>query len=384
MTSKTSKLSEKVSTILSEVLSSTLNKKDADKVLTAWNSRHSDVDKLSRASRGSKAEKDPNAPRKRRSAYIFYCSANREEVKRENPDLPATEITTKLAEMWNTLPDDQKVPFVKMSEQDKERYETERSSYVPSEPSESSKDTKKRGKKERKEGPKKALAAYMFFCQHARPTVKEECPELKGKDITVELGRRWNELTDEQKAPFVAKHEADKARYEREKASGVTSAPAQPAPAASKAPAKASAKASAKVATAPATAPAKAQPAGKAPAKAAAAPAKAPAKAPAGKASAKASTKVPANTTPITATSAPAAPASKKGKNDVKQTPGYLVFLDENRDELESDHPDWNETKVLTEVNKRWKELSASDREAYELEGAQQSDSESGVELEDD
>ena len=72
------------------------------------------------------------------------------------------------------------------------------------------------------EGPakKKASAksrpanAFMRFSKEQRPTVKQECPDMQPKDILRELGRRWQELTEDEKQPYQEAYEAEKASSE--------------------------------------------------------------------------------------------------------------------------------------------------------------------------
>ncbi|KAL1927345.1 hypothetical protein VTP01DRAFT_3974 [Rhizomucor pusillus] len=80
-----------------------------------------------------------------------------------------------------------------------------------------SEDGKRRSKKD-KSGPKRGLSAYMFFSQEQRPKVKEENPDANFGAIGKILGERWKNMTDEEKAPYNAKAEEDKKRYEAEKA----------------------------------------------------------------------------------------------------------------------------------------------------------------------
>ncbi|GAA5809739.1 hypothetical protein MFLAVUS_003152 [Mucor flavus] len=76
---------------------------------------------------------------------------------------------------------------------------------------------KRRGKKD-PSTPKRGLSAYMFFSQDQRSTVKEESPDATFGQIGKLLGEKWKAMTDEQKKPYAAKAEADKKRYESEKA----------------------------------------------------------------------------------------------------------------------------------------------------------------------
>ena len=41
-----------------------------------------------------KAKKDPNAPKRPSSSYLFYVNANRAKVKEENPDMAFGDIVS--------------------------------------------------------------------------------------------------------------------------------------------------------------------------------------------------------------------------------------------------------------------------------------------------
>lgn len=47
--------------------------------------------------------------------------------------------------------------------------------------------------------PKKAMSSYLIFSNKFRSKVKEEHPEMTPKDVSVELGRLWREMSQEDK-----------------------------------------------------------------------------------------------------------------------------------------------------------------------------------------
>jgi hypothetical protein len=82
----------------------------------------------------------------------------------------------------------------------------------PPKPKKKSKGKKKGAKDPNK--PKKAKSSYIFFCSVMRATVKDDMDDdAKAVDVTRELGRRWRELSDEDKKPYQEMAEADKQRY---------------------------------------------------------------------------------------------------------------------------------------------------------------------------
>lgn len=76
-----------------------------------------------------KKQRDPNAPKKSKNGYMFYCQDNRERVKKEHPGIDGKEIVKHLSNQWNGLSDKQKAPYLKKANADKERYQQEMTAY---------------------------------------------------------------------------------------------------------------------------------------------------------------------------------------------------------------------------------------------------------------
>ena len=180
--------------------------------------------KTTPAKKGRKtSDKDTNSPKGRKSAYIYFCSAMRAQVKEELGEEGKSLIMTELGKRWKDLKEDEQrsdelAEYTKMAEDDKVRYQDEKENVSDDKtrPKKSKTDKKQRlekpadsedestndkGKKteEVKTSPKKKTG-YSYFCSYNRDGVKSENPKMKGQDITRELARLWKELTkDEQK-----------------------------------------------------------------------------------------------------------------------------------------------------------------------------------------
>lgn len=343
----TTKSVNRLSTMLNEVLSSSsLNKSDISSVMEAWNERKSEVSKLfdSSTSRSSKRKKDPNAPKKWKTGYILFCIDQREKLKNEDSSLSATEITSKLGSMWKSLIEKDKSKYEALSIKDKARYENDMCSYTPSGEFSVEKSSS-RSKKERT-GPKRPLSSYMYYCQDNRDSVKAQNPNMNGKEITTELGKRWKNLTQEQKVPYESKATADKSRFETEKSTETQQTPKskQEAPTPSKQPSESKSKQ--EPPKAKATAPKATGPKTTAPSKQTTESKQAPSK----------------NV------------SESKAKSSSKNTPGFDCFCEEQTEDIQSENPQWSSRKINAELSKRWQELSSDDREAYEMEAAEQSE----------
>ncbi len=171
--------------------------------------------KKSSKSEEEKEKKDPDAPKGAKNAYIFFCNDKRDQIKKANPTMKATEITSKMGEMWKELSDKKKAVYKEMAEEDKKRYAEELDKYEPKEGFKNPKESPKK-KKAESTAPKRARSAYIFFCTDKREQVKKANPSITNNEILSELGKMWKALTDKKKKPYVEKADADKKRYEEE------------------------------------------------------------------------------------------------------------------------------------------------------------------------
>ena len=179
--------------------------------------------------------KDPDAPKRGKSAYIFFCAAFRKKVTDEiGSDATLAQVSKELGLRWGKLKESKKPADVKTfgvfnteAATDKIRYQGEMENYVRPSDDELMTTSKKgkKGKKAKKDpnAPKRGKSAYIFFCSAKRPEVKEELGEdTKTTEITSRLGELWNELkADESRVDDMAVYEKlaadDKERYISEK-----------------------------------------------------------------------------------------------------------------------------------------------------------------------
>jgi hypothetical protein len=160
-----------------------------------------------------KLVKDPNAPKRGKSSYILFCISKRDSVKESNPEMSAKDIIKELGRVWREdVSDKDKAKYTKMAVSDKNRYENEMKDYTP--PA----GTLRSYKKEKKVGPKRALSAYIFYCNVNRSVLMEENSELSTKVITSNLGKGWRELSDKDRKPYHKMALKDKDRFEDDKA----------------------------------------------------------------------------------------------------------------------------------------------------------------------
>ncbi|WFD02046.1 Non-histone chromosomal protein 6 [Malassezia obtusa] len=86
--------------------------------------------KVTTGARKTKSKKDPAAPKRPLSAYMFFSQDWRERVKAENPDAGFGDVGRLLGTKWKEMSEDEKKPYVDMANRDKERAETEKAAYA--------------------------------------------------------------------------------------------------------------------------------------------------------------------------------------------------------------------------------------------------------------
>lgn len=158
-------------------------------------------------------KKAPDAPKRFKSAYICYVMEKVDEVKQANPDdLKITDTMKKLATMWKNLsPADREVYEMKAKD-DKSRYYQEMKYYtgpmhVPN-----------KRKKKPHGAPKRAMSAFLSFSQQMRPVVRDQYPTLKNTDISTMLAKKWHELSEEEKKPFLDRELIEREKYHKDMA----------------------------------------------------------------------------------------------------------------------------------------------------------------------
>jgi len=82
-----------------------------------------------RGGKKKRTKKDPNAPKRGLSAYMFFANEQRENVRAENPGIAFGQVGKVLGERWKALSDKQRIPYETKAATDKKRYEEEKAAY---------------------------------------------------------------------------------------------------------------------------------------------------------------------------------------------------------------------------------------------------------------
>lgn len=79
--------------------------------------------------KATRKKKDPNAPKRSLSAYMFFANDTRDSVRSENPGISFGQVGKLLGEKWKDLSPEEKKPYEEKAENDKKRYEEEKAAY---------------------------------------------------------------------------------------------------------------------------------------------------------------------------------------------------------------------------------------------------------------
>ena len=77
----------------------------------------------------AKKAKDPNMPKRGANAYFLYMNANREAIKKANPDIKFTEISGVASTQYKALKGKEAQKWQDAAAADKARYEKEKTKY---------------------------------------------------------------------------------------------------------------------------------------------------------------------------------------------------------------------------------------------------------------
>eukprot|EP00521_Asterionellopsis_glacialis_P010547 CAMPEP_0195293330 /NCGR_PEP_ID=MMETSP0707-20130614/12175_1 /TAXON_ID=33640 /ORGANISM="Asterionellopsis glacialis, Strain CCMP134" /LENGTH=370 /DNA_ID=CAMNT_0040354015 /DNA_START=214 /DNA_END=1326 /DNA_ORIENTATION=- len=69
-----------------------------------------------------RTRKDPSAPKRPMSAFLFFSQGMRQKLKAENPDLKNTQISCLLGKRWKTASEDERRPHIERERKEREEY----------------------------------------------------------------------------------------------------------------------------------------------------------------------------------------------------------------------------------------------------------------------
>mgnify|MGYP002622718062 CR=1 FL=1 len=228
-------------------------------------------------------------PQRPKSAFLWFVESHKDAIKEKDPKKTIKDIMANLRSLWDEYDSNQKAPYIKKSEEDKKRFQTEKEIYeairrlqgpkekkplktqkskkgidlenevgsdeenfewdiesssgsdsyeiqyfwpeeeLEADKKDNKKNTKKSKAKTEKQpilrrrlpvdpnAPKKNVSPFIFFVDASKEEYKKNSPNKNPQELVSEMLQAWNNLTEEEKKPYVGMAEADKQRYEQEK-----------------------------------------------------------------------------------------------------------------------------------------------------------------------
>ena len=180
---------------------------------------------MPRKPQGTKRRKrDPERPKRAMTAYMVYVRDNIKSVTRDMGNAKRSEVIRECGARWNRMTVTQKKKYVKVSQEDKDRYSREMENYTPQTPVD---EPKLKRRKKDPDAPKRPLTTYMAFVSFHQKNVSQRFE--KQKDVLQHISTLWRNASDKAKSRFKKEADTDRARYRREMAN-YTPPPREPKP----------------------------------------------------------------------------------------------------------------------------------------------------------
>eukprot|EP01135_Chromosphaera_perkinsii_P006694 Nk52_evm8s559 gene=Nk52_evmTU8s559 len=172
--------------------------------------------------------KDPNAPKRPRSAYGLFAFEHRDDVKRKFPKMGGQEVNQKLGALWKNIPDATKGEYAKKAKKLRSKYERDIIAYSQKFPH-GAPPPRKLTKREQAEklfyskkrdpnAPAPARSAYILWANDLRTNLKMRNPQITFAELQRNIGERWKKTSDTEKKKYQQLADADKDRYEKQQA----------------------------------------------------------------------------------------------------------------------------------------------------------------------
>jgi len=201
-----------------------LIKKLSDSIPDSNNNKKTKVQKNTGRKKAVRKPKKKNALKRPMSAYLLFCSDEREVIKREHPEMKSKDIMKESAIRWKRINKEDKQVYILRNEELKIEYQ-ERINQLKDEgiePVETENKVKtRRNKKQKKdradqeeqnedgddqdggegvvEKKTRKVSGYVLYCREVRDRFKEENQGMSGREIVKLINISWSELSKEEK-----------------------------------------------------------------------------------------------------------------------------------------------------------------------------------------
>jgi len=161
-----------------------------------------------------KLQKAPNAPKRFKSAFIFFTMEMHPRVRKEMEengikDYKTPDVAKIVSEKWRNLTPTERAIWDEKARVDKERFMLEKSQYTgPWKVISSQSDAKKDPT-----APKRPMSSFLSYSNGKRAAVKAKNPHFTNADISKNLAKMWKEAPQEEKQVYIDKEAKLREQY---------------------------------------------------------------------------------------------------------------------------------------------------------------------------
>merc|ERR1712130_1083113 len=143
----------------------------------------------------AKYKKSPNAPKRFKSAFIFFSQNKHKEIRDKLCKEGSIEKTTSIAKLvsqeWKNLSAQDREVWEEMARKDKDRYAAEKAAYTGPWKIRAGNPPKDSG------APKRPMSAFLAFSNCRRAGIKRKNPGATNADLSRILSKMWKEAPEE-------------------------------------------------------------------------------------------------------------------------------------------------------------------------------------------
>lgn len=175
----------------------------------------------------TRPNRDPNAPKRNKSAYLIFQNEQREHLKSANPGLSFGDLSKMTSAMYQTLSAEQKAELQRKAELDKQRYLNDMMAYIPPPGYDQQGNIipdfhlpqKTRSKSRDPGAPKRNLSAYLLYQNAMRDQFRAANPDMSFGQLSKYTSQMYKSLTPGEKAQWEERARRDKERFDAEMSS---------------------------------------------------------------------------------------------------------------------------------------------------------------------
>jgi len=167
-----------------------------------------------------RTKKDPSAPKRPMSSFLYFAQSRRPSIQQENPESTYLNVMSLLGQEWQNLSKEERRPYVEEEAAERKKYHIAIAQWK-----EENKDKLEAGHLElsaspssssnsnNNTAPKRPMSSFIGFVQSRRPSFQAKHPELTHVEVMRQLGQEWKNLSEKERQPHVEREAADRKKY---------------------------------------------------------------------------------------------------------------------------------------------------------------------------